>query len=199
MVRLGKLRSEHLLASEVRNVICYFSVFVPLLLCLFFSNLTWRLLSHPVVDFPQGIIQLWAARLFESFVILLPQNNIIVLSSFLDKRSVGFQRGWEGAFSSLCNLHAQVVRAQWGLNEHLLKLQERAATSSSLFLQMGHRIILFPLPFPSGIWWVRTRKLCSVTTLSWENGESHKSGERRGSAAWPSRSPSPLLEQRGHA
>lgn len=199
MVRLSKLHSEFLLASEVRNVICYFSVLVPLL-C-FFRNLTWRLLSHSVVDFPQGKIQLWAARLFDSFIMLLPQNNIIVLSSFLDKRSVGF-RGWcEGAFSSsLSNLHAQVVRAQWGLNEHLLKLQEHAATSSSLFLQLGHRIILslFSLPFPSGIPWPCTWKLCSLTTLSWENQESHRSGEWRGSAAWPSRSPSPLLELRSH-
>lgn len=100
---------------------------------------------------PEGTIQLRAARLFESFVILLPINNIIVLSSYLNKGSVGFQRWWKGAFSSsLSNLHAQVVQGQWGLNKHLLKLQECAVTSSSLCLQLRHRTIpSLQQPFPS--------------------------------------------------
>lgn len=93
MVRsIGKLCSELLLTSVVRNVICYVSVSVPLLLCFFSTNLTSHLFSHPVVDFPQGNAQLSVKRLFESFVILFPPNNITVFSNFLDKRSVVLQR-----------------------------------------------------------------------------------------------------------
>ena len=166
MARLGKVHNELLLASEVRSVICYFSVSVPLL--------CWSLSLTSFVPsssgLPSGQHSVTGCKVIWIFHHTSPCKQ--VLSSFLNKRSVGFQRQSEGVFSSsLSNLHAQVVQGQWGLKEPLLKVQELAETSSSLFIQLGHSTVLslkqpFPLLFPSGIQWLCPQKLCPVTTPS---------------------------------